>query len=154
MPATVSSNGEPQRYWGSVTTANYFNVVRPAFIIGRGFDPDTDDSEGEAPVVVLSYSLWRSRFAGDRTLVGRSIELNGLKVTVVGVTARIFGARSNAISRISGCRFPCWTAWQGSVTMEERLHDRDGQWLAAVGRLRDGASGQAAATEIEAIGAA
>ena len=37
MPATISSNGEPQRYWGSMVTANYFDVVRPAFAAGRGF---------------------------------------------------------------------------------------------------------------------
>ena len=76
MPATISGNGEPQRYWGSLVTANYFDVVRPAFVVGRGFDAAKDDQKGEAPVVVLSHDLWRSRFGGDATIVGRSIELN------------------------------------------------------------------------------
>ena len=84
MPATISSNGEPQRYWGSLVTANYFDVVRPAFVVGRGFDAAKDDQKGEAPVVVLSHDLWRSRFGSDATIVGRSIELNRRKVTVVG----------------------------------------------------------------------
>ena len=66
MPATISSNGEPQRYWGSLVTANYFDVVRPAFVVGRGFDAAKDDQKGEAPVVVLSHDLWRSRFGSDR----------------------------------------------------------------------------------------
>ena len=85
MPATISSNGEPQRYWGSLVTANYFDVVRPAFAVGRGFDAAKDDRKGEAPVVVLSYRLWRSRF-GRRSAPssGESIELNRRKVTVVG----------------------------------------------------------------------
>ena len=65
MPATISSNGEPQRYWGSLVTANYFDVVRPAFALGRGFDAARDDRPGAAPVVVLSHGLWRSRFAGE-----------------------------------------------------------------------------------------
>ena len=43
MPATISSNGEPQRYWGSLVTANYFDVVRPTFVVGRGFDAAKDD---------------------------------------------------------------------------------------------------------------
>ena len=63
MPATISSGGEPQRYWGSMVTANYFDVVRPAFAAGRGFDAVTGRPEGKPPVVVLSYELWRSRFA-------------------------------------------------------------------------------------------
>jgi hypothetical protein len=46
LPGTISSNGEPQRYWGSVTTANYFDVVRPRFSLGRGFDASRDDRPG------------------------------------------------------------------------------------------------------------
>lgn len=86
MPAAISGNGEPQRYWGSVVTANYFQVVRPPFVIGRGFDPERDDRKGEPAVVVLSYPLWTSRFGSDRAIVGRDIELNGRKATVAGVT--------------------------------------------------------------------
>ena len=85
MPATISTGGEPQRYWGSMVSANYFDVVRPAFAAGRGFDAVRDGRNGNAPVVVLSYDLWRSRFAGDRTIIGREIDLNRHKVTVVGV---------------------------------------------------------------------
>jgi MacB-like periplasmic core domain len=45
MPATISRNGDPQRYWGSLVTANYFDVVRPAFALGRGFDAARDERD-------------------------------------------------------------------------------------------------------------
>src|SRR5258708_39153190 len=90
VAATINSNDEPRRYWGSLVNANYFDVVRPAFALGRGFDAARDDHEGEAPVVVLSHGLWRARFASDASIIGRSIELNSRKVTVIGVTGAGF----------------------------------------------------------------
>ncbi|MBL8222422.1 MAG: ABC transporter permease, partial [Bryobacterales bacterium] len=86
VPGTIATNGDPQRYWGMVVSANYFDVARPGFAVGRGFDVARDDRPGEAPVVVLSHSLWQSRFAGDRGIAGKTIELNGRKMTVAGVT--------------------------------------------------------------------
>ena len=140
MPATISGNGEPQRYWGSLVTANYFDVVRPAFVVGRGFDAAKDDQKGEAPVVVLSHDLWRSRFGGDATIVGRSIELNRRKVTVVGVTGP--GFRGTEMMFFSDYWLPF--SMLGSLAEVgmggERLQDRSGQWLMAAGRLRDGVS--------------
>ncbi len=152
MPATISTGGEPQRYWGSMVSANYFDVVRPAFAAGRGFDAVQDTRKGSAPVVVLSYDLWRSRFAGDRAIVGREIELNRHKVTVVGVTAP--GFRGTEVMFYSDF----WLPFSMLDTLAQvgmggdRLHDRGGQWLLAAGRLRDGVSVQAAAAELEVIG--
>lgn len=152
MPATISSNGEPQRYWGSLVTANYFDVVRPAFAIGRGFDAAKDDRKGEAPVAVLSYQLWQARFAGDHTIVGRSIELNRQKVTVVGVTGASF--RGTEVMFFSDFWLPF--SMLGSLAEVgmggDRLQDRSGQWLMAAGRLREGVTEKEAASEIEVIG--
>ncbi len=152
MPATISTGGEPQRYWGSMVSANYFDVVRPAFAAGRGFDAVRDGRNGNAPVVVLSYDLWRSRFAGDRTIIGREIDLNRHKVTVVGVAGP--GFRGTEVMFYSDF----WLPFSMLDTLAQvgmggdRLHDRGGQWLLAAGRLRDGVSPQAAAAELEVIG--
>src|SRR4029077_6609183 len=108
--------------------------------------------KGSAPVVVLSYDLWRSRFASDRTMVGRGIELNRHKVSVVGVTAP--GFRGTEVMFYSDF----WLPFSMMDTLAQvgmggdRLHDRGGQWLLAAGRLRDGVSAQAAAVELEVIG--
>src|SRR5208283_2600853 len=81
LPGGISGGAEPQRYWGTVATANYFDVIRPPFAVGHGFDASRDDRQGESPVVVLSFPLWQSRFRGDRAIVGQTIELNGRKAT-------------------------------------------------------------------------
>ncbi len=152
MPATISSGGEPERYWGSMVSANYFDVVRPAFAAGRGFDAVKDARNGNAPVVVLSYELWRSRFASDSAIVGREIELNRHKVTVVGVAGP--GFRGTEVMFYSDF----WLPFSMMNTLAQvgmggdRLHDRGGQWLLAAGRLREGVSAQAAAAELEVIG--
>ena len=152
MPATISSNGEPQRYWGSMVTANYFDVVRPAFAAGRGFDAAKDDKKGEAPVVVLSYQLWRSRFGSDGAIVGRSIELNRRKATVVGVTGPGFRGTELMFYSDFWLPFSMLDSLAEAGMGGDRLHDRGSQWLAAAGRLRDGVSEKAAASEIEVIG--
>jgi predicted permease len=151
LPATISSGGEPQRYWGTLATANYFDVVRPSFALGRGFDPGRDDVTGEPPVVVLSYSLWRSRFQGDPAMVGRDIELNGRKATVIGVTGPEF--RGTEVMSFSDF----WIPFSMLDSVPElslgvdRIHNRDGQWLAVIGRLRDGVGAKTAASEIDVI---
>lgn len=152
MPATISSSGEPQRYWGSVATANYFDVVRPGFVAGRGFDARRDDKKGESPVVVLSYDLWRSRFGSDGGIVGRSIELNRRKVTVIGVTGPRFRGTESMFFSDFWLPFSMLDALAEVGVGGDRLGDRASQWLMAAGRLRAGVSGKTAASEIEAIG--
>jgi predicted permease len=152
MPASISSHGEPQRYWGSLVTANYFDIVRPAFVVGRGFDAAKDDRKGEAPVVVLSHQLWRSRFGSDAAIVGQRIELNNRKVTVVGVTGPGFRGTEAMFFSDFWLPFSMLDSLAEVGMGGDRLHDRGGQWLIAAGRLRDGVSEQAAASEIAVIG--
>jgi len=71
-------------------SGEYFSVLgaRPAF--GRMFGPGDDELPAGNTVVVLSYSYWKRRFAGDLAVIGRSIELDGTTFTIVGVTAPNF----------------------------------------------------------------
>jgi putative ABC transport system permease protein len=81
----VSDGSRPERVNALAITANMFNVlgVRPA--LGSPFPPELDVPNAE-PVVILSNSLWQRLFAGDPAIVGKSIEVQGLKRRVVGVT--------------------------------------------------------------------
>ncbi len=151
LPVTIASNGEPQRYWGSMVTGNYFDIVRPTFVAGRGFDASRDSRIGEPPVVVLSYRLWQSRFGGDPAIVGRNITLNNRPVTVVGVTGP--GFRGTEVVFFSDF----WLPFSMAGTLAEvgaagRFDDRGSQWLMAVARLREGVSEKSAASEIGVIG--
>src|SRR5579864_479962 len=70
-------------------SSNLFSVLGVKPLRGRTFVSDEDKPEG-ARVVLLSYGLWRRRFGGDETLIGRSIDVNGGSYTVIGVMPASF----------------------------------------------------------------
>ena len=80
-----TSKGATEPLPGMMTTANYFEVlgIRPA--LGRLFVPD-EGMDKAVPVAVLSHGVWVNRFGSDRGVIGRTISLNGLPFTVIGVT--------------------------------------------------------------------
>ncbi len=89
-PMNVEHRARSSLLWGYLATGNYFAAlgVRPA--AGRFFGPDDDVRPGDAPLAVLSYETWQSRFAGDPTIVGAAVRINDLPFTVVGVAPRGF----------------------------------------------------------------
>jgi len=70
-------------------TASYFHLFGAPLIEGRTFSAEEDRPNG-GHVVVLSYGLWQRRFAGDRSVIGRSISLSGVPHTVIGIVAPSF----------------------------------------------------------------
>ena len=81
----LAGKGDPEPIPGMMTTANYFRVLGIKPVLGRLFLPD-EDIDRAVPVAILSYSTWVNRFGGDRRIVGRSVTLNDIAFTVVGVT--------------------------------------------------------------------
>jgi putative ABC transport system permease protein len=81
--------GEPEEIRAVTADADYFKVMGVDPILGRGFLPGED--QGRATVVVLSETLWRSRFGADSGILGRTISLSGQPYTVVGVAPTSVG---------------------------------------------------------------
>ena len=75
--------GEPERLDGRRVSANLFDVLGVNAIIGRTFVPQED--QPGTKVAILNEALWKRRFGGDPSVVGRAITLNGESYTVVGV---------------------------------------------------------------------
>ena len=84
LPLTLTAAGDPQRIEGARVSANFFTLlgVQPAF--GRTFSPD-EDAPGSDRVAVLSHAFWRREFAGDRSVIGRTLSLDGVAHTITGV---------------------------------------------------------------------
>ena len=61
--ASLSHNGNNERVWGTMASANYFDVLGVPPLLGRGFLPEEDQTPKSHPVVVLSYGCWQKRFA-------------------------------------------------------------------------------------------
>lgn len=80
----LSGMGEPVKLRAFAVTAGYFQTLglRPA--IGRAFTRN-DEVPGRGRLTILSDRLWRSRFGADRQILGRTLTLDGVPVTVVGV---------------------------------------------------------------------
>ncbi len=81
---TLTGHGEPERVDGAWISASLFPTLGVQPLIGRGFLPEEDQPKVEN-AVLLSYGLWQRKFAGDRSIVGRSMNVNGKPRTVVGI---------------------------------------------------------------------
>ncbi|HKE19301.1 MAG TPA: ABC transporter permease [Kofleriaceae bacterium] len=139
-----------KRVFGEIVSGSYFSMlgVRPR--PGRGFLPDEDRTPGTHPVVVLSHGLWQRRFAGDPTVIGRSVRLNGHPFTVVGVAPRGFSGL------LRGFAADLWVPMmmQGqAVPGSEDLTERGARGLLVMGRLRPGVTIEQARSRFQAIAA-
>ena len=81
--------GDPQRLRGNYGTFNTFDVMGVSPLIGRTPVPE-DARPGAAPVVVLGYRFWQRQFAGDPSVLGRTLRLNDTARTVIGVMPKRF----------------------------------------------------------------
>jgi putative ABC transport system permease protein len=88
LTLTGREGGEPLQ--SVIATGNYFDVLGVRAQRGRLFTRGEDDARGAAPVAVLSHAAWQRRFAGDAEIIGRTVQLNGVSVTIIGVAARGF----------------------------------------------------------------
>ncbi len=127
---------DPIRVTGARVSPGFFSILGVVPQLGRSFGPD-EEVTGKDNVVVLSDEFWRRRFQGDSGVVGRSLKLDGLVVTVVGVMP-------------AGFAFPANTqdVWTPQPLVEE---PRDSRYLRVLGRLAPGATMSQARTELESV---
>jgi predicted permease len=80
----LSSPGNPEHLEGREISSNFFSTLGVGLALGREFSAE-EDRNGGAPVAIISNGLWRDRFGGSATALGKSIVLDGVETTVVGV---------------------------------------------------------------------
>ncbi|HZM69793.1 MAG TPA: ABC transporter permease, partial [Candidatus Cryosericum sp.] len=76
--------GEPQRVQTGVVSADFFDVMGVRPVLGRTFVAG-DDTQGAEAVLVLSYGYWQRAFGGEKSVIGRTVEMNDRVHTIVGV---------------------------------------------------------------------
>jgi predicted permease len=144
-PMSLTGAGKPKRLWGMITSANYFDVLGVRPILGRTFLPDDDATPGGAPVVVLSYRLWQTQFAGRADVVGQTMDLNEHRYTIIGVTPAVFQGSQ------TGIRADLFVpVMMQSMLMPQGdlIHDHHYFWLFVFGRLKPGVTLQRAQEEM------
>jgi predicted permease len=134
---SVTGKAKPERIWGMVTSANYFDVLGVRPILGRAFLPAEDEKPGGAPVAVISYRLWQTHFGANPDVLGQNIEINKHAYTIVGVTPAAFQGSQ------TGVRTEIWVPIMMEAQLDARgdlLHDHHNFWLLIFGRLKPGVS--------------
>ncbi len=134
---------------GALVSGNFFHVFGISTIAGRSLGPG-DTGRDSAAVVVLSYEFWVSRFAQSRDVIGKTIRLNSVPVTIVGVAPPDFVGPD----RGSNVRLFLPVTLQGRIERShegEQLRNGDSWWLALIGRLQPGISDARAQAALNAM---
>ncbi len=85
VQAGLDTGGTAQSSWVLMASGNYFDSLGIHPYLGRVFHAGDEHGLNSAPYIVLSYAFWHSRFNGDRSIVGRVVELNKHPYTIIGV---------------------------------------------------------------------
>jgi hypothetical protein len=101
----------PERVFTALVLDDLFPVIGLSPVLGRGFTRE-ELRPGGAPVAIVSHRLWRSKFGGDPSLLGRRLEVSGEPRTVVGIMPPMPSAlTSSACAWLSGPRLATYADW-------------------------------------------
>ncbi len=151
-PMEMESASGATRIWGLLATGNYFDMLGLHPLMGRFFHPADDARVGGSPYAVLSYGAWRGRFGGDQGIVGKTVRINRLAYTVLGVAPPDF----------HGVELWYWPDVWVPISMEPQIENYSGTgWLEnrgtwdtwILGRLKPGTSWAAAEANLNTIAA-
>jgi putative ABC transport system permease protein len=146
MPFTLLGRGDPLRVQTGVVSADYFDLLGVAPILGRTFRPG-EDQKGAAPVLVLSYNFWSRAFGGDPGIVGQTFTMNDRVHTVVGVLPPLPHYKDQAVENdvympVSACPFRS----APGVT-----DHRDARMLKVFARMKPGVRLETARADLERV---
>jgi len=127
----LTGNGDPEEVVVQDISANFFSVLGVAPILGPGFTPE-NGQPGHDNVVILTYGLWKERFAGDSGIIGKSILLNGHPQTVVGIAPQNFQWFIKDGS-LTGAKPQMWSPFVFPQSFHD--HKQMGRFMTAAARL-------------------
>ena len=128
----------PERIQGFLVTGNFFDVIGTRPIMGRGF-LEHENQPGSDAVAVITHSLWQRRFGGDPNIINKTIALNSITRTIVGVMPEQFNYPKGA------------EVYAPLPITPELARNRQSHSYYVIGRLKPGVSVQSAQSEIDTI---
>jgi putative ABC transport system permease protein len=135
---TLTGAAEPALIIAYAFSADYYHVLGVQPLLGRTFLPE-ESQPGKNRVTVLSYGFWQHRFGGDRSLLGKTITLDGAPYTVVGIMPPSF-------------QYPSFTElWTPLTATPVPANNRAYRYLRVMARLKPGVTIQQAQTEMNTI---
>ncbi|HMG06185.1 MAG TPA: ABC transporter permease, partial [Chthoniobacterales bacterium] len=150
----LGEQNNTRRTFADIVTANYFDVLGVAPVIGRTFTLDEEQPGRAASVALVSYGYW-TRHDRDASVLGSQIQINGRSYTIIGVLPRTF---TGTLAILSPEVWLPLSAYEFVVNdyandNKEALTSRTGQQLLVIGRLKNGLSAPAAEAAIKTLAA-
>ncbi|MBI3982930.1 MAG: ABC transporter permease [Gemmatimonadetes bacterium] len=142
---TLAGDGDAETVVGEMVSSSYFPLLRVNAVQGRVFLP-AEDNESGVPVVLVSHRLVARRWPADPALLGRSVRVNGVMLTVIGVLPQGFHGLSG--------RADLWVPAPMAPRLTYADYLRTNQnFISVVGRLRPGVTLREAQSELAVLGA-
>jgi macrolide transport system ATP-binding/permease protein len=138
---------------GMLVSGNFFHVLGVEPDSGRGFRPDEDEVPGRDAVVVLGHDFWGKHLGADPTIIGRSVTLNGIPFTVIGVAPKRFTGTNQYLRPAMFVPLMMFQKLAANPDWK-MLSQRDDRELEVKGRLKPGVSLTQARAELVTIAAA
>jgi hypothetical protein len=135
--AGLSTGERSERVFVTFAQGNYFSVLGIQPALGRLFLPSEGETAGADPVIVLGYAYWKRRFNGDPSVVGRSVNLNGQPVTIIGVAPKPFFGTFYIVDSDAYAPLGMFASSAGSADI---LTDRTQRQLRVLAHLKPGVS--------------
>lgn len=147
-PVGLNISGRPEQIWLYETSCNYFDVLGVQPYLGRFFHASDEHGPNSAPYIVLSYAYWQSHLQGDRSVIGRTVQLNRFPYTILGVAPPTF--RSTEIFFSPGL----WTPIVNQQQIEgiNLMQSRGARGIWIIGHLRQGVTPAQASADLKNIG--
>jgi predicted permease len=140
----LTGMGEPERVKAEMVSADFFPVLGVNPVAGRLFRPE-EDQVGARPVVLLSGGFWQRKFGSAPDVVGKSLTLDGVAYTVVGVIPADF--RYESFNFHGSDIYSPIGQWTNPTFRDRRV----GMGMDAVGRLKPGVTIQRAQTDMDSV---
>jgi predicted permease len=134
----LSVNGKGEHSVISRVTGNYFTTAGLQPALGRLILPSEGQTPGADPVLVLGYAYWQKRFAGDKNVIGKQVEMDGHPVTIVGVAPKGFAGMYSFLNMDGYVPLSAVAGSGGDTPVEETWTHREERWLELRGRLKPG----------------
>src|SRR4030095_3227102 len=132
QPCNLTGTDDPERLQVEMVTASYFPLLGVDAVVGRAFVADEDRAPGTNLAALLSFGLWQQRFGGDAQVIGKTLELEKHRFSIVGVLPPGFRGQSGMAD--------AWVTMMAAPLLRYKgvLANSKNYWFQAVARWKDG----------------
>ncbi len=142
----LTETDHPERIEVEMVSASYFPLLGVEAASGRTFFPEEDQTPTTHPVALIGHEMWQRRFGSDVRVIGQTISINKVQLTIVGILPEGFKGRSGTAQ--------VWTPMMmaPALTFPRRLKAQFAHWHEVIARLKPDVTVDQARAEMETLG--